>query len=110
LSPFARAIAAAREFAGGIAGDCEAAAQSLVENLSNARPGKWSYRTNGMPGFHEFVQLPDGTILDPTAGQFLAKGQVTAAELAGVPGLNDAISSGVFTQSLHQALFNLVAN
>ena len=69
----------------------------------------WSYRSAGGPGFHEFVQLPDGTILDATAGQFLAKGQVTAAELGEVPGLNAAIESGVFTPTLHEALRALVA-
>jgi hypothetical protein len=109
LNPFAQIIEAARDFAGGIAGDCEAATQSIRGSITNGMRGVWSYRNAQGPGFHEFVQLPDGTILDATAGQFLAKGQVTAAELAGVEGLNAAIESGVFTPGLHEALRALVA-
>jgi hypothetical protein len=109
VNPFAQIIAAAREFAGGIAGDCEAASQSIRSAIPNGMRGTWSYRNAQGPGFHEFVQLPDGMVLDATAGQFLAKGQVTATELAGVEGLNAAIESGVFTPTLHEALRALVA-
>jgi len=108
-NPFAPIIEAARQFAGGIAGDCEAATQSIRGSLTNGMRRVWSYRNAQGPGFHEFVQLPDGTILDATAGQFLAKGQATATELAGVEGLNAAIESGVFTPALHEALRALVA-
>jgi len=109
VNPFSQVIAAAREFAGGIAGDCEAASQSIRGSITNGMRGTWSYRNAQGPGFHEFVQLPDGTILDATAGQFLAKGQVTTTELSGVKGLNAAIESGVFTPALHEALRALVA-
>jgi hypothetical protein len=109
VNPFSQVIAAAREFAGGIAGDCEAATQSIRGSVSNSMRGVWSYRNAQGPEFHEFAKLPDGTILDATAGQSLAKAQVTAAELAGVEGLNAAIESGVFTPGLHEALRALVA-
>lgn len=109
VNPFSQAIAAARDFAGGIAGDCEAASQSIRGSIPNGMRGTWSYRNAQGPGFHEFVQLPDGTILDATAGQFLAKGQVTTTQLAGVEGLNAAIESGVFTLAIHEALRALVA-
>ena len=107
--PFAEVISQARATAGGIAGDCEGATAVIRSVLKEAERGNWSWRDSlGRPGFHEFAKLPDGRILDATAGQYLANGMVTAQEVASVPGLGAAIESGVFTAELHNALRALV--
>ncbi len=107
--PFAEVISQARAAAGGIAGDCEGATAVIRSILKEAERGNWGWKDRlGRPGFHEFAKLPDGRILDATAGQYLANGTVTAQEVAGVPGLGAAIESGVFTAELHNALRALV--
>jgi hypothetical protein len=107
--PFAEIISQARSAAGGIGGDCETATAVIRSVIKEAGRGNWDWHDQlGRPGFHEFAQLPDGRILDATAGQYLANGMVTAQEVANVPGLGSAIESGVFTAELHNALRALV--
>jgi hypothetical protein len=95
---YGAAIARARENAGGEAGACEAAKESLMQDsdVSDASH-KTEWVGRGPNRFqHEIVISKEGYVLDPVAKQAIVRGLTTETQLK-MRGLWGAVEKGIFT-------------